>query len=389
MLGFTMPRLNENDLNTLQLSLTSNRNNVDEVPSMVSENPSVLMYASPELQNNPTIVLVAAKRNDPALKYAGPALQSDPKVVLAAVTEDGRALQFASHELQSDPNMILLALQNGAKYSDFKQALELFDAETIAYMHYVSGEATGEMNNIPNHYVMGNKHSKTRTIDYRYDEEIIKDTEAHAPEKASALKKILDSIYTQSLLIAQSILESDSESPSQKLMPARDIQRSLDEQEITWAEVIESIQRDQTLKTFRMHLSYNGFPSKNFMYSLDGKQALEAEDDYKDGRALSNKVNGVEYVLSALLFFQQQHPDVSLMVTLSKALAKFGQPLPPYFSESSPSSEVWNYLIQTAFDKKATNAGRVTDRVVDVTDAEDVAALGMATEAVHADTYHG
>lgn len=111
-------------------------------------------------------VLEAVTQNGYALCYASDTLQNNPTIVHAAVTRSGYTLRYASDTLQNDPTILLLAIQNGANYSNYTQILQFLDPETIAYIYHIFID----------------KRSGNKSIDYRNDEKIIRDTATYDPE---------------------------------------------------------------------------------------------------------------------------------------------------------------------------------------------------------------
>ena len=59
-----------------------------------------LQYASPRLQDNAKIVMLALQHDGSALQFASPRLRNDYKTVLTAVKKDGFALSHASEPLK-------------------------------------------------------------------------------------------------------------------------------------------------------------------------------------------------------------------------------------------------------------------------------------------------
>ena len=71
-----------------------------------------LAYASPELQGDKEVVLVAVEGNGYlALEHASLDLRDDKEVVLAAVKDNGYAIELASERLKKDPEIALAAVQ--------------------------------------------------------------------------------------------------------------------------------------------------------------------------------------------------------------------------------------------------------------------------------------
>lgn len=71
----------------------------------------VLEDFSTELRNDKDVVSVAVNGNPDALKYASDALRDDRELVLCAIENHGKAFQFASKRLRSDPGLTFKALE--------------------------------------------------------------------------------------------------------------------------------------------------------------------------------------------------------------------------------------------------------------------------------------
>ena len=67
---------------------------------VVKQDGRALYYTSPDLQNNPEVVLAAVKQYGKALEYASEGLKGNPDIVVRAVNQDKNVLQFASLQLQ-------------------------------------------------------------------------------------------------------------------------------------------------------------------------------------------------------------------------------------------------------------------------------------------------
>ena len=92
----------------------------------------VLQHLSPQLQDDPAVVLAACNQNGNALQWASVALKADREVVLAACNQYGLALRYASDALQADREVVLTACnQNGMALHYASAALRKDDCEMM------------------------------------------------------------------------------------------------------------------------------------------------------------------------------------------------------------------------------------------------------------------
>lgn len=77
----------------------------------VKKNGCELKFASPELQNDPDVVLAAVTQTGYALYYASDRLKNKREIVLAAIRKNPEALKYASDKLRGDVEICLEVLK--------------------------------------------------------------------------------------------------------------------------------------------------------------------------------------------------------------------------------------------------------------------------------------
>lgn len=74
-----------------------------------------LQFASPDLQNDPQVVLTAVQRDGSVLEFASKELKGNFQIVMAAVQQYGEALEFASPDLRNHEQVVLEAVKQNKK----------------------------------------------------------------------------------------------------------------------------------------------------------------------------------------------------------------------------------------------------------------------------------
>ena len=69
---------------------------IEILKGAIRQDGLVLQHLSPQLQDDPAVVLVACNQDGSALQHASAALKDDREVVLAACNQNGGALRYAS-----------------------------------------------------------------------------------------------------------------------------------------------------------------------------------------------------------------------------------------------------------------------------------------------------
>ncbi len=85
----------------------------------VAENGLALQYASPELQNNQTIVSAALAQNMDAFQFASDTLRASRDLTVKAVQKNGLLLEFTSPELQDAPDVVGEAMKQNVNAFQF------------------------------------------------------------------------------------------------------------------------------------------------------------------------------------------------------------------------------------------------------------------------------
>ena len=80
----------------------------------VQQNGRALAHAAPTMQADREVVLAALRENGLALATVSEAFGDDKEVVLTAVQTDGPALQYASSRLKDDKDVVMAAVRRGA-----------------------------------------------------------------------------------------------------------------------------------------------------------------------------------------------------------------------------------------------------------------------------------
>jgi hypothetical protein len=88
------------------------QNNRSIVQQAVKENGLALQFASYELRSDKDIVLKAVRCSGGALEFASADLRADSEVVLESVYDCGGALEFASEDLRGDEAVVTAAVRN-------------------------------------------------------------------------------------------------------------------------------------------------------------------------------------------------------------------------------------------------------------------------------------
>lgn len=85
----------------------------------IQEDPFILEYLGPDLQNDREIVLAAVHRNGYAVEFASENLINDHEIVLAAVIQNVDSLVCVSEDLKNDASFILAAIKENIVALDY------------------------------------------------------------------------------------------------------------------------------------------------------------------------------------------------------------------------------------------------------------------------------
>ena len=81
-----------------------------------AEDYTILSCATPAIQDDKEIVLLAVRNNYGNLSYASPRLKDDEEVVTEAIKNDGAAIRYASDRLKGDLEIARMAINNTTQY---------------------------------------------------------------------------------------------------------------------------------------------------------------------------------------------------------------------------------------------------------------------------------
>lgn len=111
--------------------------------ALKSDNEGILESVSPELRDDPEVVIVAVRSHGYNLRFASDRLRSDPSIVRAAVKSYGWALEYAAQNCQSDRSIVSPAVNFNGEILKFASE-DLKDDRAIVKIAIQAREGGGE-----------------------------------------------------------------------------------------------------------------------------------------------------------------------------------------------------------------------------------------------------